>query len=156
MVHGPDGRPLPVLYRIDPSEAVRIEGRMRDHVNNLRAGAGAPPLVLRPELTAAAAAHARDMAARNRVSHVGSDGSLPVARAAAAGYRGTVLGETIAETYQGEDATITAWMGRADTRDAIIDPRARDLGVAFHQDPDGKVWWALVLGDGGSGTPPGG
>lgn len=148
---GPDGRPLPVLYRIDPADVTRIQFRMLDSVNSLRLAAGVPRVQLSAELNAAAATHSRDMAVQNRPWHFGSDGSSPIDRARAAGYRGTLLGETISETYESELETIAAWMTRADTRDVIIDPAARDLGVAFFQEPSGKIWWTLVMGDGGGG-----
>jgi uncharacterized protein YkwD len=148
---GPDGQPLPVLYRIDPGDTTRIQFRMLDSINSLRASAGVPRVQLSAELTAAAATHARDMAVQNRPWHFGSDGSSPIDRARTAGYRGTVLGETISETYESELETIAAWMGRADTRDVITDPNARELGVGFYQEPSGKIWWTLVVGDGGLG-----
>lgn len=151
---GPDRGSAPVIYRIDPADTAHIQFRMLDSVNALRATAGAPPLALSAELTAAAATHARDMAVQNRPWHFGSDGSSPIDRARAAGYRSGVLGEAISETYESELETIAAWMGRADTRAVIIDPLARDLGVAFFQEPSGKIWWTLVVGDGGT-TPPG-
>ena len=146
---GPDGRAAPVIYRIDPSDTAHVQFRMLDSVNALRAAAGAPALRLNAELTAAAATHARHMAVQNRPWHFGSDGSSPIDRARAAGYRGAVLGEAISETYESELETIAAWMARADTRSVIVDPSARDLGVAFFQEPSGKIWWTLVAGDGG-------
>lgn len=152
LVLGSDGRPLPVLYRIDPADTARIQFRMLDTVNALRARAGAPPLQLNAELIAAAATHARDMAVQNRPWHFGSDGSSPIDRARQAGYRGTVLGETISETYESELETIAAWMTRPDTRAVITDPLARDLGVTFFQEISGKIWWVLVVGDGLSGA----
>lgn len=145
---GPDGRPLPVLYRIDPADTTRIQFRMLDNVNALRARAGAPPLQLNAGLIAAAATHARDMAMQNRPWHFGSDGSSPIDRARQAGYRGTVLGETISETYESELQTLAAWMARPDTRAVITDPLARDMGLAFFQENSGKIWWVLVVGDG--------
>lgn len=143
----------PVIYRIDPADTVEIQFRMLDSVNALRAAAGAPAVGLNAELTAAAATHARDMAVQNRPWHFGSDGSSPIDRARVAGYRGNVLGEAISETYESELETIAAWMGRADTRAVIVDRAARDLGVAFFQEPSGKIWWTLVLGDGRMTAP---
>lgn len=153
LARGPDGRPLPILYRIDPADTAAIQFRMLDSVNALRAAAGAPALRLNAELIAAAATHSRDMALQNRPWHFGSDGSSPIDRARMAGYRGTVLGETIAETYESEVETIAAWMTRADTREVITDRNARDLGVAFFQEPSGKIWWTLVVGDGADSGP---
>jgi uncharacterized protein YkwD len=148
-----------VVYRIDPADTPEIQFRMLDSVNALRAAAGVPALRLNAELIAAAATHARDMAVQNRPWHFGSDGSSPIDRARRAGYRGRVLGEAISETYESELETITAWMARADTRAVIVDATARDLGVAFFQEPSGKIWWTLVVGDsgmGGSGPVPAG
>lgn len=150
---GPDGQPLPVLYRIDPADTARIQFRVLDSVNALRAAAGAPPLALNAELNAAAATHSRDMAVQNRPWHFGSDGSSPIDRAQRAGYRGTVLGENISETYEAELETVAAWMTQPDTRDVITDPRGRDLGIAFFQEETGKIWWTLLVGDGGSTGP---
>lgn len=144
----------PIIYRIDPADNAHIQFRMLDSVNALRATAGVPALQLNAALTAAAATHARDMAVQNRPWHFGSDGSSPIDRARAAGYRGTVLGETISETYESELETIAAWMGRSDTRAVIIDRAARDLGVAFFQEPSGKIWWALVVGHAGAEMAP--
>jgi uncharacterized protein YkwD len=150
---GPDGQPLPVLYRIDPADTARIQFRVLDSVNALRRAAAVPPLALNAELTAAAATHARDMAVQNRPWHFGSDGSSPIDRAQRAGYRGTVLGENISETYEAELQTVAAWMTRPDTRDVITDPRGRDMGFAFFQEESGKIWWCLLVGDGGSTGP---
>lgn len=150
---GPDGRPLPVLYRIDPADTSRIQFRVLDSVNSLREAAGAVPLQLNAELNAAAATHAGDMAVQNRPWHFGSDGSSPIDRAQTAGYRGTVLGENISETYESELETIAAWMTQADTRDVITDPDGRDLGIAFFQEDNGKIWWTLLVGDGGTAGP---
>ena len=150
---GPDGSPLPVLYRIDPADTARIQFRMLDSVNSLRAASGAAPLQLNAELTAAAATHARDMALQNRPWHFGSDGSSPIDRARTAGYPGTVLGENISETYESELETIAAWMTQPDTRDVITDTRGPDPGVAHYQENSGKIWWVLVVGDGGLAGP---
>jgi len=143
----------PVLYRINPEDTARIQFRMLDSVNSLRSAAGASAVQLNSSLNAAAATHARDMALQNRPWHFGSDGSSPIDRAQRAGYRGTVLGENISETYESELETIAAWMTQPDTRDVITDPRGRDLGVAFYQEEGGKIWWTLVMGDGGTAGP---
>jgi len=143
----------PVRYRINPDDTARIQFRVLDSVNSLRRAAGATPVQLSAELNAAAATHARDMSVQNRPWHFGSDGSSPIDRAQRAGYAGTVLGENISETYESELETIAAWMQQDDTRDVIIDPAARDLGIAFYQEDNGKIWWTLLTGDGGRSGP---
>jgi uncharacterized protein YkwD len=143
---GPDGRPLPKVYRISAAEAPRIQERALDTVNALRQASGAQPLVLSTQLSTAAATHSRDMARQNRPWHFGSDGSSPLDRAARAGYRGRLIGQNISETYETELETIAAWMQQPDTRTVMLDPAARDLGISFYQEDTGKIWWTLVTG----------
>jgi uncharacterized protein YkwD len=37
-------------------------------------------------------------------------------------------------------------MGSPDTRAVILDPAARDIGFAWYQEPNGKIWWTVVTG----------
>lgn len=143
---GSDGKPLPVIYHISASEKNKITYRMLDSINELRQAAGAPAVQLNAQLTAAAATHSRDMQVQNRPWHFGSDGSSPLDRVARTGYPGTMLGENISETFETELETLAAWMEQKDTRDVILDPRARNIGFAWYQEPGGKIWWTLVSG----------
>ena len=124
---GPDGKPLPQVYRIDPGDEGKVTYNMLDSVNALRA-------------------HSRDMSVQNRPWHFGSDGSSPLSRVQRAGYTGRMLGENISETYENETQTLTAWMELADTRAVLMDRSARDLGFSWFQEPGGKIWWTLISG----------
>lgn len=143
---GPDGKPLPKVYVIGPNDTSRVTYSMIDSINTLRAAAGAQPLGLNAQLTAAAATHSRDMSIQNRPWHFGSDGSSPVLRVQRTGYLGRMLGENISETYETELETLSAWMGVPETRGVIMDPFARDVGFSWFQEPTGKLWWTLVTG----------
>ncbi|MBK5934006.1 Cysteine-rich secretory protein family protein [Rhodovulum imhoffii] len=143
---GPDGRPIPKVYKLSERDTPAVQYRMLDSVNALRRAAAAPELQLNARLNAAAATHARDMAVQNRPWHFGSDGSSPLDRVRRTGYPGTMMGENISETYETELETLAAWMEEKPTRDVILDPTARDLGFAFFQEPSGKIWWTLVTG----------
>ncbi|MGB5557242.1 MAG: CAP domain-containing protein [Paracoccaceae bacterium] len=143
---GPDGKPLPRVYRISARDEGPIQFRVLDSVNQLRAAAGAPPLQLNAQLNAAAATHSRDMSIQNRPWHFGSDGSSPLDRARRVGYPGQLLGENISETYETELETLAAWMDQPDTRVIIMDRRATQLGFAWFQEPNGKIWWTLITG----------
>ena len=145
---GADGRPLPQVYRIRASEANEIQFRMLDSVNALRQAAGAPPVQLDPRLRAAAATHSRDMSVQNRPWHFGSDGSSPIDRVQRVGYPGRLIGETISETYESELETLAAWMEMPDSRAVILDRRANQMGFDWYQEPNGKIWWTLVMGQG--------
>ena len=143
---GPDGKPLPRVYPIDPNAVDEISFRMLDAVNSLRAARRAPPVAFNAQLNAAAATHSRDMSAQNRPWHFGSDGSSPLVRVQRVGYTGKLLGELISETYQTELETLSAWVGQPDTRDVLLDPRARQIGFAWFQEPEGKIWWTMLTG----------
>lgn len=143
---GPDGRPLPQLYNVSAQGDDVVQLRFLDGVNALRQAAGAPSLALNSELTAAAATHSRDMSVQNRPWHFGSDGSSPLDRADRVGYPGRVLGQNISETYETELETLAAWMETPETRQIVVDPIARDLGFAWHQEANGKIWWTMVTG----------
>lgn len=143
---GPDGKPLPQVYRISSGDTAEIQFRMLDGVNALRQARGAAPVRLNSELTAAAKTHARDMSVQNRPWHFGSDGSSPIDRVRRVGYSGRLIGENISETFETELETLAAWMETQETREVILDPRARDMGFAWFQEPSGKIWWTLVTG----------
>ena len=132
--------------RLSASDRGRVQFRMLDAVNAVRTAEGMLPLGLDSSLTAAAATHARDMAAQNRLWHFGSDGSSPPLRAARAGYGGAFRGEAISESFETEIETLAAWMGEDASRGVVLDPLAREMGLAWHQERNGKVWWTLVTG----------
>lgn len=143
---GTDGKPLPQVYRINAAAEAKIPFRLLDSVNSLRGAKGQTPLAYNAALNAAAATHSRDMSVQNRPWHFGSDGSSPLARVQRVGYTGRLVGELISETYETELETLSAWMAQPDTRDVIMDPTARELGFAWFQEPNGKIWWTLVTG----------
>lgn len=143
---GPDGKPLPKVYNIRQGQTAKLQFRMLDSVNTLREAAGAAPLSLNAQLNAAAATHAQDMSLQNRPWHFGSDGSSPIDRAQRVGYTGTLVGENISETYETELETLAAWMEDENTRRVILSPDATDLGFAWFQESNGKIWWTMVTG----------
>ena len=145
---GPDGKPLPKLYRLSQQSAADVQFRTVDAVNALRSSAQRPTLVLNASLNAAAATHARDMSMQNRPWHFGSDGSSPLDRVARAGYKYKLISELISETYETELETLSVWMENPDTRRDLLDKRATEMGFSWYQELSGKIWWTLVLGSG--------
>lgn len=143
---GSDGKPLPRVYVIDARTAQAIPFHLLDSVNTLRRAKGAAPLTFNAALNAASLTHSRDMSVQNRPWHFGSDGSSPLLRVQRVGYRGRLLGELISETYQTELETLAAWMATPETRDVILDPMAREIGFAWYQEPNGKIWWTMITG----------
>ncbi|MBT9383868.1 CAP domain-containing protein [Pseudooceanicola sp. CBS1P-1] len=143
---GPDGKPLPKVYKMPRDAESKIPYEVLDSVNALRAAAGAPPLQLNAKLTAAAATHSLDMSRQNRPWHFGSDGSSPIDRVERVGYQGRLVGEDISETYETELETLAAWSNEEDTRRVMLDKSATDMGLAWYQEPTGKIWWTMVVG----------
>lgn len=150
----PFGRPAatpsapgaPVAYRLSARDQAEIPGRILGQVNLLRAQSGMAPLNLNPQLTAAAMAHSRDMSAQNRAWHFGSDGSSPLDRVGRQGYAGKLIGENVSETYETEIPTLSGWMQTRDTRDVLMDPAGRDIGLGWFQEPSNKIWWTVLIG----------
>lgn len=143
---GSDGRALQTAYKINQREAAQIPFRMLDSVNTLRSASSLGLVELDAQLTAAAATHSRDMQVQNRPWHFGSDGSSPLDRVQRVGFAGNLVGEVISETYESELETLGAWMSQPDTRRIILSPEARRLGFSWFQEPNGKIWWTMVLG----------
>lgn len=148
---GPDGRSGG--YRLNNASQGAVQLRMLDGINALRAANGLGDVALNSPLNAAAETHSRDMANQNRAWHFSSDGSSPVERVQRAGYQKAMLGENISETYETELQTLAVWMEHPDTRDVIMNPAAEDLGFAYYQESNGKIWWTLVMGGGGPAVP---
>jgi uncharacterized protein YkwD len=146
---GPDGRPLPQVYNTAAQGAGTIEFRLLDSVNALRSARGLRPVTLNAQLNAAAATHARDMSVQNRPWHFGSDGSSPLDRVRRVGYTGKLKGELISETFETELETLATWMQSPDMRSVVLDPAASEMGFAWFQEPNGKIWWTLVMGSSG-------
>lgn len=143
---GPDGKPLPQVYPVNDQGEGVVAYRLLDSVNTLRSSRGMAPLAYNAALNAAAATHSRDMSVQNRPWHFGSDGSSPLDRVNRVGYTGKLMGELISETYETELETLATWMGTPDMRTVILDPKATELGFAWFQEPNGKIWWTLVTG----------
>lgn len=143
---GPDGLPLPTVYRIAAADVDAIQFRMEESINALRGARNLTPVALDSNLIASAATHSRDMSVQNRPWLFGSDGSSPLERAQRAGFGGPLIGELISETYETELETLAAWMEKPDGRSIILDPAAQRIGFAWYQEPSGKIWWTLSVG----------
>jgi uncharacterized protein YkwD len=126
-------------------------GSMLDSLNNLRAGAGAPPLTLCGSLERAAQGHSDDQAATDVMSHTGSDGSTLVTRAEAAGYvNWSTLGENVATGYGNVDDVMAAWMASSGHRANILNPSFVHVGLAESFSSGGVPYWTQDFGAGGS------
>jgi uncharacterized protein YkwD len=113
--------------------------------NSARAAAGLPPLAAHPQLQQAALAHSQDQAARNQMSHYGSNGSEIGDRVRAAGYSWSAVAENVAAGYSTAQAVMGGWMGSDGHRRNILYPDVVHIGVAVAHSAGGTPYWTMVL-----------
>lgn len=105
------------------------------------------PLAEAPPLTAAALAHASDMAARDAFAHRGSDGSEPRDRVRRAGYAPRLTGENIASGPESAEEVVAGWLASPGHCANIMDARFRHTGVGFAAGRrDGRLYWVQTFG----------
>ena len=85
------------------------------------------------------------MSAQNRPWHFGSDGSSPLDRLLSSGYSGKFIGENVSETFEDDFNTLDVWMTIPLSASIILDPNATQMGIAWHQDANGKIWWVQLI-----------
>jgi uncharacterized protein YkwD len=104
----------------------------------------AAPLALSPTLSAAAAAHARDMAQHAKLDHRGSDGSGSAERITRAGYVWRASGENVAAGQRDADSVVAAWLASPGHCSNIMAPFFTEMGLAFALAPDQNpaIYWA--------------
>ncbi len=113
--------------------------------NRIRAEAKLPSLAVSPRLQAAAAAHARDMASRGKMTHKGKNGSSPFDRIAAQGYKYRRAGENVAVGYFTTERLMRGWMDSPHHKKNILGSFSQ-IGVACATASDGKRYWCVTFG----------
>jgi uncharacterized protein YkwD len=132
-----DPPPPPAQPAADPAAEVVASA------NVTRAAAGLPPLTMHPSLQQAALGHSRDQAARNTMSHTGSDGSTVGDRLTAAGYLWWTCAENVASGYATPSAVMDAWLASAGHRRNIVNPDVVHVGVAVAYSASGVPYWTM-------------
>ncbi len=145
---GDSGRPGDgqTVIRMNRIGVDKVQYRHVDAVNAIRQSRGLAPVALNAALITAAQRHAADISAQNRPWHFGSNGSSPLDRFAAVGYPGSFIGENISETFEDDFNTLDVWMNDPLAAASILDSQATQMGIAYHQDANGKLWWVQVFG----------
>lgn len=108
----------------------------------------AQPLRWSDALGQAALAHSRDMAMNSLFSHQGSDRSLVGARATAAGYTWTVIGENIAAGQGRAQQVVEGWLASPSHCYNLMNPDFREMGAAYASNPQSQatIYWTQVFG----------
>ncbi|MFI0242196.1 CAP domain-containing protein [Streptomyces sp. NPDC016845] len=124
--------------------AAGVAGDVLAGVNRHRQAAGCRPVRAQAALNRSAHAHSLDMAGHQRLQHPGSDGSGPLERMRAHGFRAAYAGEAIARGADGAAAVVELWMDSPSHHDLILTCRFTHAGVGRAEGPGGP-WWTLDL-----------
>lgn len=107
----------------------------------------APPLSVSPELSDAAAGHARDMARKNYFDHRARDGSQPKDRVLRAGYLPSLSGENIAYGPESAEEVVAGWLDSPGHCANMMDTRFRHIGVGLATARKrNRIYWVQTFG----------
>ncbi|MGC8641935.1 MAG: CAP domain-containing protein [Isosphaeraceae bacterium] len=113
--------------------------------NRVRAQAKLHSLEPSRKLQAAAEEHVRDMAARHKMTHEGSDGSSPASRISNQAYRFRRCGENVAFGVRTCEAVMKGWM-ESPPHKANILGNFSQIGAAYATALDGTPFWCVTFG----------
>ncbi len=107
----------------------------------------APAVSLSAVLSEVALRHARDMATRGRLDHVGSDGSHLSERVSNASYDWTALSENIAVGQSDAAAVVVSWLESPGHCENIMGRQFTEMGVGAARAATGAkaLYWAQVF-----------
>ncbi|MSO77152.1 MAG: CAP domain-containing protein [Alphaproteobacteria bacterium] len=125
-----------------------LQSRLIAQVNVHRLAQGLGPLARHPALTAAALAHAADMAETHNLSHRGCDGSELGDRLHRAGYGFRRAAENVAAGPETPEQAVDLWMASEGHRRNMLIADLTEAGaaVARHGAMPNPPYWVLVLG----------
>jgi uncharacterized protein YkwD len=119
-------------------------------VNAYRAGSGLQAVSSNGALAGAAAWMAGDMAAKNYIGHVSSDGRSPTQRMAAFGYPATAMytGEDLGAGYGSAGGVLAGWQASAAHNAVLLNPsyNAIGIGLVYNASSTYKWYWAADFG----------
>lgn len=125
------------------SPSAKIGREVVDLVNAARSSRGLPRLAWDGTIARAAHAHSADMAANNKMSHVGSDGAELSERLARFGIRPSAWGEALGAGYSDAAGVVAAWIA-SPPHAAILFGGYTRAGAALVRSASGTTYWALM------------
>lgn len=133
------------LANTPPSFDVELAQQM---INRHRTAHGLAPVAIDDKLMAAAKAHSDDMSRRSRISHKGSNGSLPKDRARAYGYNPRLASENVAAGYNNTGDVIRDWQKSRGHNANLLRRGAKHMGMALTYDASSgkQTYWTLLMG----------
>ncbi|HZB42066.1 MAG TPA: CAP domain-containing protein [Ilumatobacter sp.] len=133
--------------RVDPPLASSNTGDLTlvlGMVNTARRNAGLAPVAWDARVAVAAQTHSVDMAAMNRLTHAGSDGSDAGDRLLRAGFVWRAWGENVAAGQSSVRLAFDAWMSSAGHRAQILGTFTV-IGLGAAEGSSGTIYWTLDL-----------
>jgi uncharacterized protein YkwD len=116
-------------------ENAQFVSQLQKLINDERAKAGLPALVINDQLNAAAKGHAVNMLCNNYLSHIGLDNSTPQNRVQKAGYNASLVVENLfalAPAYGGNpQAAFDWWMSDPASKADLLNPNTTVFGIAY-------------------------
>ncbi|OWZ23527.1 SCP-like extracellular protein [Phytophthora megakarya] len=125
-----------------------FQAELLNAVNRERSANGVAPLCMNSKLQNAAQGHSNDMAAKDYMSHTGSDGSTMSQRVQGAGYDRTAAGENVAAGQTSVEEVMKAWMASTRHRDNILRKKFTmfGCGYAYGDSSTYKHYWTQNFG----------
>lgn len=113
--------------------------------NEYRTSKGLPVVQIDEQLTTAAYAKARDMAANNYFEHISPSGKQPWDFIKATGYKYSFAGENLAIGFDDLDAAFDAWLKSDSHRTNIVNKNYTQIGIAVAKETiEGKEQTVIV------------
>jgi hypothetical protein len=143
--------PAAAATRLERShESASAQSDLIALVNAYRAGNGLQAVSSNGALAGAAAWMAGDMAAKNYIGHVSSDGRSPTQRMAAFGYPATAMytGEDLGAGYGSAGGVLAGWQASAAHNAVLLNPsyNAIGIGLVYNASSTYKWYWAADFG----------
>ncbi|ETI40173.1 hypothetical protein F441_14243 [Phytophthora nicotianae CJ01A1] len=120
-----------VFRELQTYSSTGFQTLMLNAVNKQRIAYGLSKLCMNKKLQTAAQGHSTNMAAKNYMSHTGSNGSTMSQRITAAGYKWSACAENVAAGQTTVDAVVTAWMASSGHRANILSTKYTMFGCGY-------------------------
>jgi len=134
-------------------ESATVESDLVALINAYRTSNGLQAVSPNGALNSAAGWMAGDMAARNYIGHVSSDGRSPTQRMWAFGYPATSMytGEDLGAGYGTAKAGLAGWQASAAHNAVLLNPYYDALGIGLVYEPNSTYKWYWAADFGGPG-----
>jgi uncharacterized protein YkwD len=122
----------------DKAKLLQLVNEARSNARSC--GTPVPGVVWNDTLALVARKHSEDMATNDKLSHIGSDGSMLDDRLARYGYVWSDYAENVLKGVETEEAAIQLWLESPAHCENIMRPGVKQMGVGIS-----GAYWTMVL-----------